>query len=276
VCALLAPSLVVLLFGDRDSLYQALGLNAYLGLLWLITARCVKEAPETPDDPLVARGPRPLLARRAVVVAATVLAVTFVYGLVTNWVRFPVLTGLWAAWVRSRPPFGETALANLVVYVLVPGAIVLALGARPRELGFSRPANGTLRAALFCIALPVAIFVWALAAGRLGAGRLAYILVRNLLSSGFSEEFLFRGLTFSHLRAFMRTEWALFVQALLFGLFHLGSSLNEPNLLVLAAYLFALNAVPGYLFGLIALRTRSLALPVTIHTTLGMMKDVFA
>lgn len=275
VWALLVPSLVVLLFGDRDSLFQALGLNAYLGLLWLITNRCVQETPDTSSDALIARGARTSLVQRAVVVAAAVFLVTFVYGLVTNWVDLPVLTYLWGAYLRTRPALGDTALANFMVYVVIPGAIVLALGARPRELGLSRPADGTLRAALICLVLPVALFVWVLASGRMGVGRVSYIVARNLLSSGFSEEFLFRGLAFSHLRAFMQTEWALFIQALLFGLFHLGSSLNEPNVLVLVAYLFALNAVPGYLLGLLALRTRSLALPVTVHTTLGMMKNAF-
>lgn len=275
VIALFGASCIVLLVGDRNSLYQSLGLNAYLGLLTLITGRLVRVVAERPDDPLVARGPH--VRRRAFIVASAFFFAAFVYGFIANWVvRIPLLTALWLAYVQTKPPLGDSSLPNLFLYALVPGTLILAFGARPRELGLSRPASGTFRASLACCALPAVLFVRAFAVGDMSVGRCAFIFLRNSLSAGFSEEFLFRGLVLSHLRAFMRTEWAIFWQAIAFGLFHVGSSLNEPNGVVLIAYLFATSAVPGYLLGVIAVRTRSLALPVAIHTTLGAMKSLFS
>ena len=60
---------------------------------------------------------------------------------------------------------------------------------------------------------------------------------------------------------------------MIFAFFHLASSLDEPGIPLLLAYLIATSAVQGYILGLIALRTRSLALPVLIHTSLGLMKE---
>lgn len=265
----------VLFAGDRDAAYQSLGLNVYLGLLWLVTARVVRPDEPAEDDVLVATGPRARVAVRTAVVAVTVLFVTFAYGMVANGVAvIPVLSPLWARVVAARLPFGETASANPVLYVLLPVAILVALGARPRELGFARWAPRTSRAALAALVLPVGIAVWTLFAHRHTVRGIAYAVTRNFLSSGLSEEVLFRGLAFSHLRAYAPVEWAAFVQALAFGLFHVASSVDEPGPFVLAAYLFATSAVPGFFLGLIALRTRSLGLPVVIHTTLGLLKDL--
>ncbi len=273
VIALGAISEAILFAGDRDAAYQSLGLNAYLGVLWLVTARVVA-ADEAAEDDVLVPGRRFVSARTAVV-AVTVLFVTFAYGMVGNGVAdVPVLSPLWARIVAARLPFGATAAVNPLLYAVVPVVLLLALGARPRELGFARWAPRTSRAAAAALVLPVAFAAWTLFAHRHTLRGLGYIVTRNFLSSGLSEEVLFRGLALSHLRAFVPVEWAVFVQSLLFGLFHVASSLAEPGPLVLAAYLFATSAVPGFLLGLIALRTRSLGLPILIHTTLGVLKDL--
>jgi membrane protease YdiL (CAAX protease family) len=265
----------VLFIGDRDAAYESLGLNAYLALLWAATARLVPTDQRAEDAALVAVGSRSRLVLRGTVVGATLLFVTFAYAFVANGVvRLPVLSPIWDSIVRARLPLGETAIVNPLLYALLPVSILVALGARPRELGFARWAPGTSRAAIAALALPLAMAAWTLFVHRHSLRGLAFIVARNFLSSGFSEEVLFRGLTLTHLRAFVATEWAAFGQALSFALFHVGSSVGEPGPLVLASYLFATSAVPGFLLGLIALRTRSLGLPVVIHTTLGMLKDL--
>jgi membrane protease YdiL (CAAX protease family) len=198
----------------------------------------------------------------------------FLLSLVVNKVAYvPVLTPLMHWWSGLHPLFGATAIPNFVLYALIPGLLVLALGAKPRELGLTLPRAGTLRASLAALILPLIFCGWALFGGKLGFGALGFVLVRNFLSSGFSEEFEMRGLALSHLRAFLPAEWAVFAQAMLFALFHVASSLDEPGALLLPAYLIATSAIQGYILGLIALRTRSLFLPVLIHTSLGMMKE---
>jgi membrane protease YdiL (CAAX protease family) len=265
----------VLLVRDRDAAYESLGLNAYLAILWFATARYVSPDDDEDDSGLVARGSRGRVGVRTAVVIFAVLFVTFPYAFVANGMtRIPVISELWTRVAEAHLPLGTTAVLNPVLYAILPIALLLALGARPRELGLSRWAPGTSRAALFVLILPVAALAWSLIAARHSVAGIAFMVSRNFLSSGFSEEVLFRGLTLSHLRAFWSTEWATTVQALLFGLFHLASSVGEPGFLTLAAYLFTTSAVPGFLLGLIALRTRSLGLPILIHTTLGVLKDV--
>jgi membrane protease YdiL (CAAX protease family) len=52
-------------------------------------------------------------------------------------------------------------------------------------------------------------------------------------------------------------------------LFHLGASMHdEPNLLGILANVIALNMPFAYVMGLVALRTRSLALPAVVHLSI--------
>jgi len=265
-------SQIYLLLGDPNWGYAALGLNVYMLLLWWATVWATPGA-STETDVLRAAGPRSRVALRSAVVVLALLGV-FAYSVAVNGAgHVPVFSPLMHAWSVSNPPFGTTAIPNFVLYALIPGLLVLALGAKRRELGLTAPRAGTLRAALAALVLPAIFCAWALFAGKLGIAALGYVVVRNFLSSGFSEEFLVRGLALSHLRAYLTTEWAVFAQAMLFAIFHAASSLDEPGIPLLIAYLIATSAIQGYVLGLIALRTRSLALPVLIHTTLGMMKE---
>lgn len=120
-------------------------------------------------------------------------------------------------------------------------------------------------------------WIFRFAQGHLTLPALALYLVHNVLSNGFSEEFISRGLIMAHLRAFMRTDWALLAQALAFALFHLATSLHdEPTALGIVANIIALNVPMGVVFGMLALRTRSLALPAALHTVLDTHRNVFS
>ncbi|MGB8266428.1 MAG: CPBP family intramembrane glutamic endopeptidase [Candidatus Velthaea sp.] len=266
---------VLLLFQDRASAMQSVVFNSYLAFICFAVDRIVARGTLSSTE-FCARSPLPTLVARAGIVIGTVAFVSFVYGFIANWVVYvPVLTDLWRQWVQWKPPLGDSAVPNLLLYALIPGGGVIALGASPRTFGFGTSARGTARALAPCLALPAIFFTLFLATGRMSIGGLAYILARNFLSSGFSEEVLFRGLLFSHLRPWMNSDVSLVVQAVAFALFHLASSLNEPSPIALVAYLVALNVIPGYLFGMVAQRTRSLAIPVAVHTSVNMMRNSF-
>lgn len=80
----------------------------------------------------------------------------------------------------------------------------------------------------------------------------------------------------SHTRAFVSTEWALIIQAVVFALLHFGGSLHdEPGLIVVLANVIALNLPMGYSLGRAALRTRSLFLPTVVHVALDTTRSVW-
>ncbi len=262
----------------RDWMYLsvAAGFVVFLLLAWFATTRLVAEPVPPPPDVLRAAGPRSRVIARAVVVAVFGVLL-FVHSFAFNGVH--VLPALdWAyrhtAWLA--PSLG-TGLPNFVFWALVPGLLVLALGARLREIGLRRPARGTLWAMTACTGLFLLSWIFRFAQGHLTLPMLALYLVHNLLSNGFTEEFSCRGLILSHLRAFVRTDWAVLAQALLFALFHLASSMHdEPTTLGILANIIALNMPMGIVFGMMALRTRSIALPAVLHTVLDTERNVFS
>jgi hypothetical protein len=86
------------------------------------------------------------------------------------------------------------------MFALVPGALVVALGARRRELGLTRPAKGTFIATLAVIGLFLMSWAWRMAHGHPSIPMLGLFLAHNLLSNGFSEEFQTKGLVFHRSR----------------------------------------------------------------------------
>ena len=261
---------------DWTFLSIAIGFAVFLLLAWFATTRLVREPGPVPPDVLRAVGSRRRVVARAAVVAVFA-ALIFIHSFAFNGIHvLPAVDWAYRHTYLLAPPLG-TGLPNFVLYALLPGALVIALGARLREIGLGRPARGTLLAIAACTGLFVVSWVFRFAQGHLTLSALALYLAHNALSNGFSEEFSARGLILSHLRAFMRTDWALLVQALCFALFHLASSVHdEPTTLGVFANIIALNMPMGIVFGMMALRTRSIALPATLHTVLDTLRNVFS
>lgn len=262
---------------DWTSIAISLGFGAFLTFAWLVTMRFVREPTEPPRGALEAMGPPGRRAARSIVVA---LACVLMGCVAFDFAGMRVAPWLFHAWLAVErtilPPLG-TGSPKFVFCVLVPGVLVMALGARPREIGLGLPARGTLWATFACTALFLVAWGFRLAQGRLTIDRLGLFLAHNVLSNGFSEEFLSRGLVLSHARAFMRSGWALLLQALVFAALHIGVSLHdEPNLPAILANVVALNGPMGYALGLMTLRTRSLVLPAALHTAFDTTRNVFA
>jgi membrane protease YdiL (CAAX protease family) len=244
----------VLFVYERGYAYLAFGAFAYSLILWLIARACIRSDPAAEDAALRAKasGFR-LYARLAVVIAALLFVVAKIH------------LGTFLVWR------GDTAFRNFISEALVPGLLLFALGAKPIELGLAKWAKGSSYALLGALVLPAIMVVIWFTKGHASLGLLAFMLARNFLSNGISEEFIMRGMTMSHLRAFFSTEWAVALQALLFGALHFEPGAN--GLLTLAEVV-ALNAPTGFFLGLIALRARSVVLTGLIHTTLDTMKDI--
>lgn len=93
-------------------------------------------------------------------------------------------------------------------------------------------------------------------------------LLSNALNNGFFEEFLFRGALQTRLRPLVGVGWALVLQALVFGVWHLGLGFDDTSHVgwpeALASTL-AHPAVIGLAYGVAFERTRNLLAPSVAH-----------
>ncbi|HTZ53726.1 MAG TPA: CPBP family intramembrane glutamic endopeptidase [Candidatus Acidoferrum sp.] len=244
----------ILFVYNRADAYAALGAFAYGLVLWLITRACIRSSPAAEESTLKAQATGLRLYARIAVVVASLL-----------FVALRANTGFFLVWR------GDTAFTAFISEALIPGLLLFALGAKPIELGLGKWAKGSWFALLGALVFPTIMAALWFTKGHASVGLLIFMLARNFLGPGISEEFLMRGMTMSHLRAFFSNGWAVAVQALLFGVLHFQTG---GNALLTLADVIALNAPMGFFLGLIALRARSVVLTGLIHTTLDTLKDI--
>lgn len=162
------------------------------------------------------------------------------------------------------------AVVNPVQYFVLPLLALLALGARPAELGLGR-GHKVLRACLVWLAAPMVFWFILFIGGQLTWMRLLRAVVSNALQNGFFEEFLFRGVLQTRLNRLTTIGWALVLQALIFGVWHLdansGVAAGDP-LAALAACVVG-QAVGGLAYGIVFLRTRNLIAPSVAHVVMN-------
>lgn len=179
---------------------------------------------------------------------------------------------------RSLPTAVNTIFWSLVFLVLVPGALMGLFGLRLRDVGvrlgntaFGFPAT----LATVVIALPLiflasgdaslqSTYPWAGAwVGRSLLTLAAWVLLYGLYY--FAFEFFYRGFLLRVAQDAWGTTAALWVQTLAAGLIHLGKPMPE-----------AIAAIPASLvFGVLAVRGRSILYPMLLHLTIGVATDVF-
>ena len=158
-------------------------------------------------------------------------------------------------------------LANPVTYLVLPLVLLLLLGARPPDLGFGR-GHRVGRVLLLWMAIPVGVLVFAIATGQLTIGRVVDRLVSNFMQNGLWEEFLFRGALQTRLRKLLTPGWAIVIQALVFGAWHLGlgyTNTDGAGLPPALASTIVLQATIGLAFGIVFERTRNLIAPTAAH-----------
>ena len=191
---------------------------------------------------------------------------------------------VWSALVAWGHALGESsfdarwvggpgnAVANPLQYLVVPLAVLLALGARPSGLGFGR-GRGVGVTTLLWVAVPAAVAAVALATGALTGQRLVMRILANTLQNGPFEEFLFRGALQTRLRLLFPVPWAILLQALVFGLWHLRSATDAMggDPFAGAAFCIASQTVTGLALGFVFWRTGNLVAPSVAHVALNVM-----
>lgn len=164
-------------------------------------------------------------------------------------------------------------IANPVLYFILPFFLLLLLGATPQELGFG-PGHKVWQVTLLWSLLPLAVIGFFLLSGQLALRVLLLRLLSNGLQNGFFEEFLFRGALQTRLRRLVTPGWAVVIQALLFGVWHIGlgySNTGASALLPAVLSTIVSQSVLGLGFGLIFERSRNLVAPSLVHVLLNSM-----
>lgn len=170
-------------------------------------------------------------------------------------------------------PFATWRLLEAVVVLGVLAAVAVPLGASRQSLGLRWPARRHVRTAVlsFLVAGPLGLVLGPLLArpffGDVGydltiVGALVPALV-FALANGIMEEVAYRGALLGWSAKVMGLGPAVVGQAVVFGLAHSGTDvIGAPLPLMLAL------GVGGLLAGAIAVRTRSLLVPIAVHVGL--------
>jgi membrane protease YdiL (CAAX protease family) len=265
----------LLVVGEWNGVTFLVANAAYLALLTWVTHRATSPLPPEQVEP----------PQRSVVTWAQIgapVAVILLTGL--SFVNIP----LWSSMVELFYRLGETFLpvewfggpgnsvANPVQYFVIPFILLLVLKARPGHLGFGQ-GNRVWIACLAWLALPVTIWIAFLATGFLPPQTLARRILANAFQNGFFEEFLFRGALLTRLRRVMSAPWALALQAVVFGLWHLQANTRsmEGNLLAGLALCIVSQTVSGLVYGIVFQRTRNLITPSVAHVAMNVLGQSF-
>jgi membrane protease YdiL (CAAX protease family) len=247
-----------------------------LGILGYFTFRLTVPAPATARPSAPAR--RRLLLQLLVI--SLVILLTGYRGAVFH-DMFPGAYGL-PLWTSLERFLGELGaewtgnanfIANPVLYFVLPFFALLLLGARPLELGFG-PGHKVWQVTLLWSLLPLGVIAYTLVIGQVRVEVVLLRLLSNSLQNGFFEEFLFRGALQTRLRRFFTPGWAMVLQALVFGAWHLGlgySATGSGALLPALLSTIVIQSVLGLGFGLIFERTRNLVAPSIVHVLLNSM-----
>lgn len=242
------------------------------GLLTWLSVR-VTETPPAAESPVTATPGRLWLQIGMILLFAALANQPLpLWGQLVDWLRAVGEQRLPVAWVGGP----GNAVANPVQYFVIPFFVLLLLGAKPAELGLQWGYR-SWRVCLVWLLLPLVAWIVLLAMGQLPMQTLARRLIGNALQNGFFEEFLFRGALQSRLTKVIAPGWALVLQALLFGLWHIEANLSmfAGDWLSALAWCIVVQAVLGFFFGILFQRTRSLIAPSVAHVICNAIGQTF-
>lgn len=198
--------------------------------------------------------------------AAIPVAVSLAWG---TW-PMPTATTDGSACAAIGSPTAVWRAAEAVIVLGVLAALAMLLGATRASLGLRLPARRWIRWAIvgFVVSGPVALLLGPILAepffGDVGydvtmIGAIVPAMI-FATSNGVMEEVVYRGALLGWTARVMGVGPALVGQAVVFGLAHSGPDVvGSPLPLMLAL------GVGGLLAGVIALRTRSLLIPIAVH-----------
>jgi membrane protease YdiL (CAAX protease family) len=171
-------------------------------------------------------------------------------------------------------PFGGQGFTlvfvlGAVAAVIVPAALELGVRGRSiHDLGVRMPINR--RPAILLVGMGVVLGAAPLAFG-FPEPQSTFTLLLALYTPVFEEEFLYRGVIQSKLERVLPQERAWVVAGVLFGLSHVPNDFFGPFWLasggdpIIAALRLAEQTAAGLLYGLLYMKSRTLAAPILAH-----------
>lgn len=253
--------------GEWSWVGRAGGTAAALALFIALTFWLTRGRPEPnhgndASDGRSTETPRKLALQLGVVLILAVLAALRSRG-IPGWSGFIEL--LYDAGAALPVPHANY-LANPVLYVVLPGAAVLALGATWRGIGF-RPGWRPWRVIAAWSAPVVGVWIYGMVTAGLAPGRIVRALVSHTFQNGFMEEFLWRGVVQTRIARLWSPAWGLVVASLLFGWWHMDAitDWSGDDWWMAAAMTTVVQAPFGLAMGVIFDRTRNLLAPSVVH-----------
>lgn len=225
----------LLVSGQAVTVLIGLGAAAGSGVLAVVTIALTAGAPAPAWAGPPAEGQRRHLVLQAVLLL--VLALLIVEWLLDWRGLLPRVLATVPGWTWFYDQLGRTEgrfaippgyLTTPVIYGVLPLALTMALGARPRELGLGRGYRAWRVTAAWC-ALPVAALVVQVATGRSLAALLRR-LITVTMTSGPWEEFLYRGALLTRLTCLLGAGWGIALSSLAFGLLHVATNVHDLGL----------------------------------------------
>lgn len=180
------------------------------------------------------------------------------------------------AWLTAATP-GDlgSALANFAELVVLPIVALALLRVPLAKMGLGGFTRGSASAAAIWLLLPIFALAYLVLYADTSIGLAGTRLIYSFFATGFSEEFLFRGALFGRLRAIMPAQWAAFTQALVFGLWRLGSDVAHAHGVVGGlALVVPAQAAFGFAMAILVRRTGNLAIPALLHTALDAIRAI--
>ncbi len=167
------------------------------------------------------------------------------------------------------------ALLNFAEYAALPLALLALLRVPLAKMGLGSFNRGSAASAAIWLVLPFFAVAYAILYADTSVALVGRRFLSSFFSSGFSEEFLFRGALFGRLRAFMPTQWAALSQAIVFSLWHFGTDVARGHGIVPAfALMVPAQAAFAYAMAILVRRSGNLAIPALLHTTIDTLRSV--
>lgn len=249
---LLLPWFGVIVTGRNANVWQLLAeIFGIMAAYWFFTRR--REVETT-------RVRQPII-ESAIALALVLVWMLFRVGQYTNVYTLPVVS------VANVKDVMNTIAPKLLEMVVLPLALWLALGYRPRELGLR-----SMRWDWVPPLIPMAVLLFAGLQNHAPVewwNRFVYFL----FGAGIPEEFLFRGLVQTRLVAWVKNpSWGLYLAALVFGASHLPINLSNArpdNWLSAFESAFTFQMSVGFALGYAYYRVRSLPPLMILHTLIN-------
>lgn len=249
---LLLPWFLVIVTGRNLNAWQLLAeIFGIMLAYWFFTRHHAVEITEV----------RQPIIETALALALVLMWMLFRIGQYTNLYVLPVVA------LANLSDVMDTIVPKLVEMVILPLAIWLALGYRPRALGLR-----SMRFDWVPPLAPMAVLIFVGMNNHTPAdwwSRFVYFL----LGAGIPEEFLFRGLVQTRLVALVKNPaWGLYLAALVFGASHLPinlSSARPDNWLSAFESAFTFQMSIGFALGYAYYRVRSLPPLMILHALIN-------